>query len=46
MENEQKKDYIKPELSVAEFEYLAPLLVGSGDDDYDEEVVDTEWIKP
>jgi hypothetical protein len=46
MENEQKKDYIKPELSVVEFEYQTPLLDCSGGCDYDEEVVDTEWIKP
>lgn len=48
MENEQKKDYIKPELSVVEFEYQTPLLDCSGgcDDDYNEEVIDVDWNKP
>ena len=46
MENEQKKEYIKPQLSVVEFECGSPLLECSSGCDYDEEVVDTEWIKP
>ena len=44
MENEQKKEYTKPQVTVVEFECRRSLLQECSGE-CDDNVIDTDWIK-